>query len=144
MIRLAKKSNTDYAICDFVCPTEDYRKAFDADCIVWLNTIDAGRFEDTNRIFEKPTNANYVITDWAQTDDMITNIIKAYAVKESRVRSIAKAVSWRTLGTIDTFILSWIITGRVDLAAAIGGIEIFTKIALFYLHERVWTKIKLR
>jgi adenylylsulfate kinase len=42
-------------ICDFVCPTGATRKQFDADIAIWMNTINAGRFEDTNKIFEQPT-----------------------------------------------------------------------------------------
>jgi adenylylsulfate kinase len=144
MRELAETSEADFAICDFVCPTDEYRKVFDADIVVWMNTIEEGRFEDTNRVFEKPTFFSYAISDWAQTDVIIENLIMAYANTESHTRSIAKAISWRTLGTIDTFVLSWIITGQVELAAAIGGVELITKTALYYLHERLWTKIKLK
>lgn len=42
-------------ICDFVCPTEQARDIFNADLIIWMNTIDEGRFEDTNKVFEVPT-----------------------------------------------------------------------------------------
>lgn len=55
-------------------------------------------------------------------------------------RHLAKALSWRTFGTIDTFLLSWLITGSIELGAAIGGIEVITKTLLYYLHERVWYK----
>jgi len=145
MAIMADESNTDYVVCDFVCPTEYYRKVFDADCVVWMNTIEAGRFEDTNRVFEKPTDADYVITDWSQTDDMIANIVAAYRVdKESHKRSITKALSWRLLGTVDTFVLSWIITGNINFAAAIGSVELLTKTILYYLHERVWARVKIK
>jgi len=43
-----------HAIADFVCPRNEYRAIFNPDISVWMDTIDAGRFEDTNRIFEKP------------------------------------------------------------------------------------------
>ena len=56
-------------------------------------------------------------------------------------RSLAKAVSWRTTGTIDTFVISYIVTGRVALAGAIAGVEVVTKIILYYFHERVWAAI---
>jgi hypothetical protein len=56
-------------------------------------------------------------------------------------RSFIKALTWRTTGTIDTFILSYIITGKGKLALAISGMEIFTKIFLYYVHERVWNKV---
>jgi uncharacterized membrane protein len=61
---------------------------------------------------------------------------------DSSIRSLAKAVSWRVTGTIDTFVISWIITGQLLLASAIAFTEIMTKICLFWIHERVWNKIK--
>jgi len=57
-------------------------------------------------------------------------------------RSFAKALTWRTTGTIDTFVLSYIITGKAKLALTISGMEIFTKVFLYYAHERVWNLIK--
>jgi len=60
---------------------------------------------------------------------------------EKSYRSIAKSVSWRTIGTIDTIVISFIITGKPALAFSIGGIEVFTKMALYYFHERTWNKI---
>jgi uncharacterized membrane protein len=60
---------------------------------------------------------------------------------ETHIRSILKAVSWRTLGTLDTFAISWFFTGRVEIAGSIAGLEIATKIAWYYLHERVWAAI---
>ena len=60
---------------------------------------------------------------------------------DSSVRSLAKAVSWRLTGTVDTFIISWLITGQVLLATGIAFTEIMTKVLLFWLHERVWNRI---
>jgi len=48
-------------VADFICPTEETRKQFDADYTVWMDTIEKGRFEDTNQIFEKPINPNFII-----------------------------------------------------------------------------------
>ena len=62
-------------------------------------------------------------------------------MNDTPTRSLAKAVSWRVTGTIDTFIISWLITGEVLIASSIAFTEIMTKIALFWLHERVWNKI---
>ena len=56
-------------------------------------------------------------------------------------RSIVKAVSWRITGTVDTIVVSYIVTGRIKLALSIGFVELFTKIGLYYFHERVWNKI---
>jgi len=52
------------AVADFVCPTEKAREDFNADFVIWMDTIKEGRFEDTNRIFEIPTNYDYVVKEW--------------------------------------------------------------------------------
>lgn len=60
---------------------------------------------------------------------------------ENQYRSLIKALSWRIVGTMDTFILSFVITGKIKHASAISAIELITKIALYYFHERIWAKI---
>ena len=55
-------------------------------------------------------------------------------------RHILKTISWRILGTIDTIILSWVITGSWKLGLSIGGVEVITKMVLYFLHERAWYK----
>ena len=60
---------------------------------------------------------------------------------EQKRRSILKAISWRTLGTIDTMLISYIITGNATAAVSIGAFELITKTALYYFHERSWNKI---
>ena len=62
-------------------------------------------------------------------------------MNENNYRSIAKAISWRITGTLDTFIISFLITGELSLAGAIAITEIITKIFLYWLHERVWNKV---
>ena len=62
-------------------------------------------------------------------------------VIEKKRRSIVKTISWRTVGTIDTIIISWIVIGDLNFAVTIGGIELFTKMALYFFHERAWNKI---
>lgn len=143
MSELADKCDTEFVICDFVCPTEETRKLFNADVVIWMDTITEGRFEDTNKMFVPPSKHTFRITDW---DDAWVKSVTDYLTDtgDTHKRSITKAVSWRILGTIDTFMLSWLITGRVDLAAAIGGTEVITKMILYYLHERAWTKIRLK
>jgi uncharacterized membrane protein len=58
--------------------------------------------------------------------------------REAHSRSLAKAVSWRITGSIDTFVLSFIITGSFKFASSIAVTEMVTKIVLYYLHERAW------
>ena len=61
---------------------------------------------------------------------------------EKPYRSVAKTISWRTVGTLDTIIISYFITGNLVMAASIGSIEVITKMILYYFHERVWNKLK--
>ncbi len=57
-------------------------------------------------------------------------------------RSLIKAISWRVTGTIDTILVSFLVTGKIKLAVSIGFVELFTKIGLYYVHERIWNKIQ--
>jgi len=61
--------------------------------------------------------------------------------REQHSRSFAKAVSWRAMGSIDTFLVSWFFTGSPKSAGAIASTEVVTKILLYYFHERVWSSI---
>ena len=60
---------------------------------------------------------------------------------DTHSRSFAKAISWRITGTIDTMVISLIVTGSIKLAATIGFTEVVTKSLLYYFHERAWLKI---
>ncbi len=62
---------------------------------------------------------------------------------ETHTRSLFKAVSWRVLGTMATAALVFIATRRLALSLAIGGIEFVSKVGLFWLHERIWGRIRL-
>ena len=55
-------------------------------------------------------------------------------------RHIAKTITWRIVGTLDTIILSWSLTGNLKVGMAIGGVEVLTKSLLYFLHERAWYK----
>ena len=57
---------------------------------------------------------------------------------ESRKRHIAKTISWRVVGTLDTMTIAWIITGNPMTGLKIGLVEVITKMVLYYLHERIW------
>ena len=63
---------------------------------------------------------------------------------EKPIRSVAKAVSWRVVGTIDTFLVSYLILGEDNWgeASAIAAVDFVTKMILYFAHERVWNKIK--
>jgi len=82
---------------------------------------------------------------------MLTSLIRKRPEKqpesaqasERPMRSLAKAISWRVTGSMDTMLLSWLFTDNLAIAAAIGLTEVGTKMVLYYLHERVWNRIPL-
>jgi uncharacterized membrane protein len=61
--------------------------------------------------------------------------------REAHSRSFAKAVSWRIAASIDTFIISFFVTGKVSFAGTIAALELMTKTVIYYLHERAWVAI---
>ena len=63
---------------------------------------------------------------------------------DSKFKSVAKAFSWRILGTFDTIVISYFITGELKMAFSIGSIEVFSKIALYYVHERIWERFTVK
>tara|TARA_B100000575_G_scaffold77402_1_gene60549 strand:- start:44 stop:454 length:411 start_codon:yes stop_codon:yes gene_type:complete len=59
-----ESQNGRIVVCDFICPTDETRKNFDADIIIWMDTIKQGRFEDTNKLFENPSKVDFHIKEW--------------------------------------------------------------------------------
>lgn len=80
MKRLANGSEDDYVIADFVAPLKEMRDIFDADYTIWMNTIDKGRFADTNNIFEKPNNADLIVTE-KDVDLTLSSIFKTINIQ---------------------------------------------------------------
>ncbi len=66
---------------------------------------------------------------------------KVVKVVEKPYRSLLKAISWRTTGTIDTMLVSFVITGSIKAALSIGMVEVVTKMVLYYFHERIWSHL---
>ena len=73
-----EKSQGRIVICDFVCPTNETKENFSPDITVWMNTITSGRYEDTNKMFEKPKNVDYIVTEMNDNNHEIisTKILK--------------------------------------------------------------------
>jgi uncharacterized membrane protein len=63
-------------------------------------------------------------------------------IRDRPVKSIIKAVTWRIVGTFDTMALSYFITGKTIVALLIGSLEVFTKMFLYFLHERIWAIVR--
>jgi uncharacterized membrane protein len=88
-----------------------------------------------------------VLLNQPEEETLSKVVIKVSDRADKPLKSIMKSISWRALGTIDTMIISYFITGRVTIALSIGSIEVLTKTILYYFHERLWAhihKIKLK
>ena len=72
----------------------------------------------------------------------ICGIMLANMSQEKPKRSLLKTLSWRSLATITTILLVYVFTGEIVLALEVGFIEVFAKLLLYYLHERMWNRIK--
>jgi len=64
-------------------------------------------------------------------------------IQESHTRSLVKGLTWRILATTTTTVIAFIVTGHVEAALQIGFFEFFAKLLIYYIHERVWTRIRL-
>jgi uncharacterized membrane protein len=63
-------------------------------------------------------------------------------MKETNARSITKALTYRLWQSLNTFIISLVVTGRLDWAATIVSIEVFVKIVVYFFHERIWIRVR--
>jgi uncharacterized membrane protein len=63
-------------------------------------------------------------------------------MKETKKRSITKALTYRFWQSLNTFLISLVITGKIDMAAAIVSVEVVVKIVIYFFHERIWSKIR--
>lgn len=74
---------------------------------------------------------------------MIIDSIGLSRLNDNKV-SLLKTITWRIIGTIDTMVISYCLTGKMDVAISIGGIEVVSKMILYYVHERTWMKLLKR
>ena len=65
-----EKKHGRIVICDFVCPTFETKNNFDPDITIWMDTIKSGRYEDTNKMFEKPENVEFKVTEMNDTNHL--------------------------------------------------------------------------
>lgn len=77
-------------------------------------------------------------------DTLINGKIRESEKVDSNLKSLLKTISWRILGTLDTMVISYLITGNLTTAFSIGSVEVFTKMILYYFHERVWASVKVK
>lgn len=62
-------------------------------------------------------------------------------VREKGIRSVVKSITWRVVGTLDTIVISYLLTDTLHIALSIGGVELVTKMILYFTHERIWNRI---
>ena len=97
-------ANSRYGLADFVCPTQQLRDEFGADYVIWMNTLDKGRFEDTNKVFERPKNADVEITnDKWWTPDWIEHWARTIAVDIKDCEFNVKQPTTQMLGRFQPF-----------------------------------------
>lgn len=76
------------AVADFVAPTDEARAQFDADYTVWMDTIEEGRFEDTNAMFEQPIEYNYHVNEWFNdTHQQLVKVVQNYMKNQDDIKN---------------------------------------------------------
>jgi len=82
-----------------------------------------------------------VLISKSEEKDSPKGTIKMSDRADKPVKSLIKSITWRIVGTIDTMIISYILTGKLTIAISIGSVEVITKTILYYFHERIWAHI---
>lgn len=77
-------------------------------------------------------------------DTILNKSHRRNSTTNSHLLSLVKGISWRIVGTIDTILIAYLVTGKIQMAVSIGSVEVFTKIVLFYLHDRAWEMAKAK
>ena len=127
MYYLAMNSPKQWAILDFVCPKEEYRQVIDADVTVFMDTIKESRFEDTNKVFERPSTMTYHVLelDTDKWSSIITKDVQTFDWKKPTVQMLGRWQPWHP-GHRALFERCVEKTGQVviqirDVAGASGG-----------------------
>lgn len=146
---LADESDADFVIADFVSPLPIMRTNYDADWTIWVDTIKEGRFEDTNKAFIAPDVFDFRVTEqdckkWAKVilSELVNIDYEKKQISDTIWRSIVKAYSYRVCGTLTTMVISFVVTGSFIISATIGFSEMILKPFIYWMHERVWNKIR--
>ncbi len=80
-------------------------------------------------------------SDSRKRQTLDTQPILASESRTTHSRAVVKAITWRGIGSFDTFLLGWLITGNAAIGGSIAVLELLTKMFLYYLHERAWSRI---
>ena len=68
--------------------------------------------------------------------------VNSNVIRDRPLKSILKAITWRIVGTADTIFISYLLTGKAIIAFSIGSVEVFSKMFLYFLHERAWEMVR--
>jgi uncharacterized membrane protein len=82
-----------------------------------------------------------VLIDKSEEKTPQKGVIKMSDRADKPVKSLIKSITWRIIGTLDTIIISYVLTGKLTIAISIGSVEVITKTILYYFHERIWAHI---
>lgn len=107
-------------ICDFVCPTRKLREDFSPDITIWMNTIEEGRFEDTNKMFEPALDADYIIdSHWLDegVKALGKTLVERYSDFDPLMPTVQMLGRWQPWhdGHTELFRRAWAITGQVAI-----------------------------
>ena len=78
-----------------------------------------------------------------ELDDRDGVLLTVAPQKESHTRSLLKGFTWRIIATTTTTVIAWLVIGHLEAAFKIGFFEFFAKLLIYYVHERIWTRIRL-
>ena len=92
---------------------------------------------DKNKDIEQLRTYGYIITHDEEPKPEPSDVVHP-------LRSLYKTISWRVVASLDTFFISWLVTGYFALASTIAGVEVITKMGLYYFHERAWLRVRIR
>jgi uncharacterized membrane protein len=99
-------------------------------------TMKLGYFGEAEDASKRQLQLNH-----ARTTDVSCPQLVVMPRRRGACSFLAKTVSWRITGTVDTFVISAVITSKITVAGSIAATELFTKIAPYYFHERIWATI---
>lgn len=103
MSELCYLSNLETQVADFVCPTNETRNEFNADFIVFMDTITSGRFENTNTIFEKPEVVDFVVSEWGDIETQVNEIVQQINMRVNKPVFNWKAPTGLMIGRFQPF-----------------------------------------
>ena len=107
------------------------------------DSSNANNNNNNNNNYQKMEDGNWIEMSADEAHDRIvaSSHITTKPSEESHTRSILKGITWRLVATMTTVVIAWLVIGDATVAFQIGFFEVFAKIAIYYVHERIWARI---